>query len=149
MVPNIGQRTRRGKTSIYRHWSDLFNVRINNASWAHESCRVFYSTEQQTLSLTSRANSRSSSLLLMAVLARNGRSTISLLAAVEWACTTQMRWVCFVLQGYVHFVAYCWYFCSHSGFYKDCSAVLIIIQWVCAYKKWHQLVFLIAILTCL
>lgn len=33
MVPNIGQRTRRGKTSLYRHWSDLFNVRINNASY--------------------------------------------------------------------------------------------------------------------
>lgn len=61
----------------------------------------FYSTELQTLLWTSPANSRSSSLLLTAVQPRNGRSTISPREAVEWACTTQMRWVHIFLKGWV------------------------------------------------
>lgn len=62
---------------------------IHTFNWGFFS----YSTELQTLLWTSPANSRSSSLLLTAVHPRNGRSTISPREAVEWACTTQMRWV--------------------------------------------------------
>lgn len=52
---------------------------------------LFYSTKLQTLLWTNQANSRWSLLQPMEAKARSGSVLISLVAAVEWACTTRMR----------------------------------------------------------